>query len=617
MNPYRRKPVWERSTWRIAIFAFLVALSLIGLFARLIQVQLVQGDAFRAAAQENQIRLIPVAAPRGSVVDRNGIPIVRSRPSFVVAVIPSELTDLTSELKRVSQAIGVPVEKLRYQLFNHHGVRYKTFDELDANEPYGPVIVASDLSVQQVVKLTELLVDLPGFDVEAQAVRDYPYGAQGSAFVGYVGQISEDEYKALRNLGYTPNDVVGKDGLEYTYDRYLRGEPGGQRVVVDAQSQVVPGIKLPKKQPVPGDTLVLNIDWRLQRIVEQALANGIRSWAGGRSGIGGAVVVEDPWTGAIRAVASYPSFDPNAFASNDTKKIAHYLTAAPPALFNRAIGAGTPTGSTFKMVTGSAALTTGVVKVNEIVYDSGAWNCYGAMFRDLAAGGLGSTAFVRALAASSDGYFFQMGWRLGNARLRKYALAFGLAAKTGIDLPGEFEGNWPTNASMLKSSGLPLEPSDVCSLAIGQGAMQATPLQMANVESAVVNGGTLYHPHIVAEIRDPHGHIVKRFAPQIIRHVPVTQEALKAVRQGMDEVTDPGGTAYGLAIPGFRFGGKTGTAETQGGSGPNTTWFVAYAPAKHAQIAIAVFVDRSGGYGAQVAAPIARAIMVQYFHKKP
>ncbi len=614
---YRRKPAWERSTWRIAIFALLVALALIGLFARLIQVQLIQGDAFRAAAQENQIRLIPVAAPRGSIVDRNGNLIVRSRPSFVVAVIPSELTDLTSELKSVSQAIAVPVEKLRYQLFNHHGVSYKTFDELDADEPYGPVIIASDLSVQQVVKLTELLVDLPGFDVEAQAVRDYPYGPQGSAFVGYVGQISQDEYKALRNLGYTPNDVVGKDGLEYTYDRYLRGEPGGQRVVVDAQSQVVPGIKLPAKQPVAGDTLVLNIDWRLQRIVERALANGIHSWGGGRSGIGGAVVIEDPWSGAIRAIASYPSFDPNAFASDDSKKIAHYLTAVPPALFNRAIGAGTPTGSTFKMVTGSAALTTGVVKVNEVVYDSGAWNCGGAIFRDLAAGGLGPTGFVRALAASSDGYFFQMGWRLGNARLRKYALLFGLGAKAGIDLPGEFEGNWPTNASMLKSSGLPLEPSDVCSLAIGQGAMQATPLQMADVESAVVNGGTLYHPRVVAEIRDPHGHVVKRFDPQIIRHVPVTQDALKAVRQGMDEVTDPGGTAYGLAIPGLPFGGKTGTAETAGGSGPNTTWFVAYAPAKHATIAMAVFVDRSGGYGAQVAAPIARAIMVQYFHKKP
>ncbi|HET9394100.1 MAG TPA: penicillin-binding protein 2 [Candidatus Rubrimentiphilum sp.] len=617
MNPYLRKRVWERSTLRIVIFIGVAILALLALLARLIQVQLVQGDAFRAAAQENQIRLIPVAAPRGKILDRTGQAIVRSRPSFVVAVIPSELSDVSAELKTVSQAIGLPVATLQDRLLHHHGVRYANVDELDAAEPYGPVIIASELSVAKVAKLTELLVDLPGIDVEVQAVRDYPYGPEGSAFVGYVGQISADEYKELRHLGYSPNDVIGKDGLEYTYDRYLRGEPGGRRVVVDAQSQVVPSIKLPPKEPVPGDTLVLNIDWRLQRIVERALANGIHSWAGNRTGVGGAVVVEDPWTGAIRAIASYPSFDPNAFASNDYKKTYHYLTADPPALFNRAISAGTPTGSTFKMVTGSAAISAGVVKVNEIVYDSGGWNCYGAMFRDLAAGGLGSTSFVRALAASSDGYFFQMGWRLGNERLRKYALEFGLSQKAGIDLPGEFEGNWPTNASMLKSSGLPLEPSDVCSLAIGQGAMQATPLQMANVESAVVNGGTLYRPRVVAEIQDPHGNVIKRFGPKVIRQVGVTQEALKAVRQGMDEVTDPGGTAYGLAIPGFRFGGKTGTAETAGGAGPNTTWFVAYAPAKHAQIAMAVFVDRSGGYGAQVAAPIARAIMVQYFHTKP
>ncbi|HEV2261334.1 MAG TPA: penicillin-binding protein 2, partial [Candidatus Rubrimentiphilum sp.] len=608
MNPRLRKLGWERSTARLVLFACITLIALLGLLGRLIQVQLIQRDAFRTAAQENQIRLIPEAAPRGLIEDRNGIPIARSRPSFVAVVIPSEVKDIDSELAAVSRAIEVPVALLRERLLNHHGVHYHNFDEVAADEPYGPVILAGDLSVAHVVKLTELLPDLPGIDAEVQAVRDYPYHSVGSAFIGYVGQITADEYKALRSQGYSPNDVIGKDGLEYEYDRYLRGEPGGRRVVVDAQSQVVPSIKLPDKDPVAGDTLVLNIDWRLQKIVEKALADGIHSWAGNRAGIGGAVVVLDPWTGAVRALASYPAFDPDAFASDDSKKVSHYLTDQSQPLFNRAITAATPTGSTFKMVTGSAALTTGVVKVNEIVYDSGAWNCYGALFQDLAAGGLGPTGFVHALMASSDGYFFQMGWRLGNARLRKYALAFGLAQKTGIDLPGEFEGNWPTNAWMLKVAGLPLEPSDVCSLAIGQGAMQATPLQMANVESAVVNGGTLYHPRLVAEIRDPRGRLIKQFAPQIIRHVPVTQAALQAVRAGMDEVSDPGGTAYGLAIDGLPFGGKTGTAETAGGAGPNTTWFVAYAPAKHATIAMAVFVDRSGGYGAQVAAPIARAI---------
>jgi len=617
VNVYtRRDRNWQYPLWRVLVFAFFIVCALTLVIARLVQVQLVHGQEYRAAAQANQIRLIPVDAPRGLIYDRSGKVIVRSRPSFFVALVPSAVKDIDGELATVAQTINVPAGKLRERLLHHHGVNYKNFDEVSTYEPYGPVILANDLSVAKVSRLSEILDDLPGVDVEAQAVRNYPYGGWGSAIFGYVGQITPDEYSRLRSQGYSMNDVVGKDGIESEYDRYLRGEPGGQRIVVDAQSQVVPSIKLPPKPPVAGNSLVLNIDWRLQEIAEQALANGIHSWTSGRRKLSGAVAILDPWTGAVRALASYPDYDPNAFASDDNKKVAYYLLDASQPLFNRAIQAATPTGSTFKMITGSAALSSGVVKVNETVYDSGAWNCYGAEFVDMAAGGLGPTQFVHALAASSDGYFYQMGWRLGNARLRYYADKYGIGHKTGIDLPGEFEGNFPTNAWMMKVAGVPLEPSDVCSLAIGQGALQATPLQMALVESAVINGGTLYKPQIVAQIRDLHGNVVKTFPPQVIRQVPVTESSLKAVREGMDQVTEPWGTAYGLAIDGLPYGGKTGTAETAGGAGPNTTWFVAYAPANHARIAMAVFVDRSGGYGAQVAAPIAREIMVKYFNKK-
>lgn len=612
----RRKTPWERSPGRIAVFAALTFFALAAITVRLFTVQVVHGQEYRAAAVANQIRLIPVDAPRGIIYDRFGKVLVRSRPSFVVGIIPSEIRDINAELDRLAETIGVSRATLWQRLLHHHGVNYKNFDEVAIYEPYGPVILASELSVARVARLSELLADLPGIDLEVQPVRDYPHNALGAHIFGYVGQITAEEYKTLRKLGYASNDIVGKDGLENQYDAFLRGQPGGQRIVVDASGQVVPGTKLPAKPPVTGNSMVLNIDWRLQEIAERALANEIKLWGRGRR-LSGAVVIEDPWSGAILALASYPNFDPNDFAGGKYKKIGFYLTDASEPLFNRAISAATPTGSTFKMVTGSAALTTGVVKLDEPVYDSGAWNCYGALFRDIASGGLGRTAFIRALAASSDGYFYQMGYRLGNARLRKYALLYGLSQRSGIDLPGEYEGNWPTNASMLKNTGLPLEPSDVCSLAIGQGAMEATPLQMANVASAVINGGTLFHPRIVAAIRDPRGNVVKTFGPRIIRHVPVTPESLKAVRQGMDEVTDPGGTAYGLAIAGFRFGGKTGTAETGNGAGANTTWFVAYAPAAHAKIAMAVFVNRSGGYGAQVAAPIAREIMVKYFNRKP
>jgi len=614
----RRAPrvSWERSPWRIAGFVAIVAIAVIALVVQLIEVQLVAGQRYRAAALENQVRLIEVAAPRGMIYDRYGHVLVRSRPSFVVGLIPSEISDIDSELPELAHAIDVPEEQLRYRLLHHRGVNYRDFAEVQTYEPYGPVVLASDLPVKTVARLSELLDDLPGVDLEVQPVRDYPLGATGAAVFGYVGQISESEYERRKHEGYTPNDVVGKDGLEYVYDRYLRGVPGGQRVVVDAQEQVVPSIKLPSKAAIPGDTLVTNIDERLERIAQQALDEGIKKVSYGRK-LAGGVVIEDPWTGGILALASYPEYDPNAFADDDDKRVAKYLLDPADPLFDNAIGAATPTGSTFKMVTGTAALSEGVIKPNQVIYDSGAWNCYGYEIRDLL-GGIGNTTFVPALAASSDGYFYQLSWRLGIKRLTKWARLFGIGSKTGIDLPGENAGNWPTPAWELKTFGVPMEPSEVCMLGIGQGAMQATPLQIANIASAVINGGTLWRPEIVREILTPQGAVIKTIDPEVIRHVPGTPQAFYYERAGMAKVTDPGGTAYGLKIKDLPFSGKTGTAETGiNGSGANTTWFVAWAPSNHPVLAMAVFVWHSGGYGASVAAPIARQILVKYFNKSP
>ncbi|HEY1884376.1 MAG TPA: penicillin-binding protein 2 [Candidatus Cybelea sp.] len=607
---------WRLPVWRLAAFCAIVVLALAALTARLIEVQLVDGERYRAAAQANQIRLIPVAAPRGMIYDRHGAIMARSSPSFVVGLIPSEVTDARTELATLSPIVGVDEATLWDRLLRHRGVAYPSFAAVAANEPYGPVVLASGLPVATVARLSEVLSDLPGVDLEVQPIRDYPQGPVASHLIGYVGAITQEEYERLKHQGYTPNDVIGKDGLEFSYDRYLRGVPGGQRVVVDATGAVVSTIKLGSKPPISGDALITNVDWRLQRIVEAALADGLRAAGHGRR-LSGAVVAEDPWNGGILALASYPNYNPNDFAANRWKRVAYDLTDASQPLFDRAIAAATPTGSTFKMVTGSAALTEGVVKVDQVVYDTGGWDCGGYYARDIAAGGLGNTTFVPALAASSDGYFFRLAWWLGNARLRKYALAFGLDAKSGVDLPGENEGNWPTNAWEMRAFGVPMEPSDACFLGIGQGAMQATPLQMDNVASAVINGGALYKPQIVREIRGPDGRVVQRFSPQVIRQVPVTDSALAAVRAGMAKVTDPGGTAYGLAIDGLPYSGKTGTVETAGGNGPNTTWFIAWAPTAHPRLTLAVFVDRSGGYGATVAAPIARQILVKYFNKKP
>src|SRR5581483_9101211 len=227
------------------------------------------------------------------------------------------------------------------------GVTYPNFDSVVAGEPYGPVVLADDLPVAAVARVSEVLTALPGVDLEVQPVRDYPWGEIASHLVGYVGAITQEEYERLKNRGYSPNDVIGKDGLELAYDAYLRGKPGGQRVVVDATGAVVPGSRLPSQAAVPGDTLYTNIDWRLQRIADEALQREIRSLGRGRL-LSGAVVVEDPWTGGILALASYPNYNPNDFAANRWKRIAFDLTDPAQPLFDRAIAAATPTGSTFK-----------------------------------------------------------------------------------------------------------------------------------------------------------------------------------------------------------------------------------------------------------------------------
>ena len=271
------------------------------------------------------------------------------------------------------------------------------------------------------------------------------------------------------------------------------------------------------------------------------------------------------------------------------------------------------------MVTGSAALTEGVVKVDQVVDDTGGWNCGGYYARDIAAGGLGRHDVRSGPRGFERRLLLSAGVVVGLTSVcESMRLPLGSTRKSGIDLPGENEGNWPTNAWEMRAFGVPMEPSEACFLGIGQGAMQATPLQMANVASTVINGGTLYRPQIVREIRRS-GRAARRelhAARDPARPGKARRRSPPFAREWR-RVTQPGGTAYGLGIEGLPYSGKTGTVETAGGNGPNTTWFIAWAPTDRPSVALAVFVDRSGGYGATVAAPIARQILVKYFNKKP
>lgn len=340
----RRTSLHLLTPWKLYAFIGIVVFALGGIVYRLTQVQIVDGTTFELAAQANQIRRIPVAAPRGRIYDRNGVLLVRSRPSFVCGLVPSEVRDPVAMMRLLSKTLGVDERKLWRRLLHHHGIDYAAFDEVANEEPYGPVILADNLTTAQMARLAEAQAELPGVDLEAQPVRDYPYGKLGSHITGYVGAISEDEYKARKNQGYSPNDVVGKDGLEARYDDALRGVPGGEQIEVDAQGRLVR--RLGPVEPVPGHSLTLAIDWRLQAIAERAMSDGLNAWgkSHGRR-VAGALAAIDPRDGGVLALVSYPNFNPNDFTGGiKAATYRGYLDDTLQPLYDRAIGAATATG---------------------------------------------------------------------------------------------------------------------------------------------------------------------------------------------------------------------------------------------------------------------------------
>ena len=448
-------------------------------------------------------------------------------------------------------------------------------------------------------------------------MRDYPHGALGSHLFGYVGAITEEEYERCKHEGYSPNDVIGKDGLEYAYDRYLRGEPGGQRVVVDATGAVVSTYR--RRPPFRATRWSRTSTGGCSRSSKTRSRTGIASLgprppALRRRGRRGSVDRRHPRARELSQLRPATTLPATTFETHSP--LPHRVRREP--LFDRAIAAATPTGSTFKMVTGSAALTEGVVKVDQVVYDTGGWNCGGYYARDIAAGGLGNTTFVPALAASSDGYFFRLSWWLGNAsaaqirarvrpqREERHRLAgrkrgqladqrVGDARFRRTDGTRATRASWESDRARCKPRRYRWPTSRPPSSTAGRSIPRRSCAKFALATAA----------------------IVKTFSPHVIREVPVTPQALAAVRAGMARVTDPGGTAYGLAIAGSdSFRGRPArpkrpaeTGRTRPGSSRGRRAIIQ--PSR-----MAVFVDRSGGYGAQVAAPIARQILVRYFKKK-
>jgi len=611
----------QQKIHRIIALVVIIALALGLLFARLIYVQLAQGEFFGRLADLNQLRTVPVTAPRGVLFDRNGIVIARNRPSFVVQIVPMQIEDPTAEIAELAQLLGIRADDVWRRLLHQNGVAYRDFSSLASAIPLGPINIADDLTPAEVGTFSERSERFPGMSVELVPVRDYPHHTLGSHFLGYVGQITEGEFKTRKSKGYGANDIVGKEGLEYTYDQWLRGRSGGRRIKVNSAGEAVAMVG--NFAATPGNDLALNIDWRLQRDAETAVAEQIRAIAK-RNGhrIGGSAIVEDPNSGAILALVSQPNIDPNDFAAGiSEKRYSAYLHDPLRSLFNRAISGAYPTGSTFKMITSSAALATGLMNADSTRFCGGAFDLNGYVFYDDRAGGHGSLTITQGIAQSCDVFFYQLGHELGIDRIDKYAGAYGIGKRTGVDLPGETTGTLPSPKWKERLYKDVWYAGDTVSVSIGQGYLEASPIQMLKVVSAVANGGTLYAPQLVSEIRDQHGRAIKHFPAINQGQVPVSETDLAIVRQGMlGAIESDYGTAHNVYIPGFHYAGKTGTAENvptvDNPSGRNHAWFVCFAPYDHPKIAVVVFMDESGGFGAVNAAPVAQAIVKSYFHIK-
>lgn len=569
------------------IISVLVIAVLIGRAAYL---QIYQGEYYAGLADGNRIRIVPSMAPRGTFYDRNGELLVTNRPGFSVSLLPLTAPISDDVIDRLSDLLKVPTDEIKTKIAGHSG--------------FNPIRIKTDVTPDIVSIIEEQKSQYPGVVIKVTPIRDYILKQEGAHTFGYVSEINDTELEKMKDEGYKSGDIIGKFGLEKVYDKELRGENGGQQVEVDVSGKPVQ--ILGRKEPVPGDDLELTIDINLQQAAEKAVDEQLTQIGAHAA----AAVVMNPQTGEILAMVSRPAFDPNLFAHGISSKDWNQLNNNPyHPMDNKTITGEYPPGSTFKIVTGTAALTEGVVTPDEQIFDSGHHWIIPKGNADGEA--LGWLNFRTALAHSDNVYFYEMGNRLGIDRLEKYARMFGLGAKTGIDLPYEATGLVANRRYKEKNfDDGEWYLSETFDAAIGQGFNLVTPLQAAMVMGEIAADGKRYKPHVVNRIIAPDGSVVKDFQPELLSQLDVPEEDIKLVQDGLHDVTK-----YGTAASSFRgftvdIAGKTGTAENS--QGRDHGWFVAYGPFDNPNIVVAVIVE-NGGYGSQSAVPIGRKILEAAF----
>jgi penicillin-binding protein 2 len=601
------------------------------LFFRLWALQVISGQQYLEEARNNQVRTFRAPAQRGSIIDRNGKVLVSNVPSTVAQLWPAALDDLSAQertqtLRRVGRLLEVPYRRIEQDL------------EARKSDLLTPVTIKTDVPNAKVNYLLEHQNDFPGVQISQASLRHYHQGTIASQVLGYVSEISQQQVDARRKDGYAPGDRIGQTGVEGAYDMYLRGRPGIGRVYVDALGRVKSAREY-EQLPEAGDNVRLTIDADLQRTAEEALDYGIRiahedgRWAAD----GGALIAMDPNTGEILALASNPSFDPAIYTGRVKQRDLNQLakpSANHPTL-DRAVAGLYPPGSTFKPVTALAALEAGLVSPDELIQCTPKEVVDGQTFTNWDPYINEPMTMTTALAASCDTYFYQLGLRFYERKdspLQSWARDMGFGAKTGVDVGPEEKGLVPTPSWRRRYFKSEIDKiwtsGDSVQLAIGQGDMLVTPLQMTRLYALIASGGKLVEPHIVKSVEEPGSQgqapvILRPYAPKPPKDVQLDSSALRVVQEGLYQATHANyGTSSGIfgAFP-IEIAGKTGTAEKYvrlpGYQGlQDQAWWCGYGPYGNPKLVVCALIE-NGGHGGVAAAPAALKVFEKYFKVDP
>lgn len=570
------------------------------LLGRLVYLQLWRGDYYTKQSDGNRLRQSKIIAPRGLIYDKDGKELVNNLPGY--AVLLQKQSEYKSEtLQAISRLLQIPLEEIQKKI-------------KDNADYYEPVLLKSDLTPNMVTRVEEQRRYIPELMLQVQPIRNYPYHELAVHALGYVGEVSAYEIENGLFKGITQGSIVGKAGLEKSYDKVLRGEDGAFMEEVDVGGNVVKHYDAVK--PTPGKNLQLTIDYRLQKALEDFTDKHLaylRSSGIAPKARAAAVVAVDPRNGAVRAMVSRPDYDPNLFvhgiSSKDWNKINNDDSYP---LNNKVISGEYPPGSTFKIVTGSAAFELNKVRIDEPIFDGGFHPLVPTMGN---AGGevLGWLTFISGLAMSDNVYFYELGYRVGIDNIAKYARIYGFGQKTGIDLEGESNGLVASKQVKREIWNEDWRLGDTFNAAIGQGFNLTTPMQLSVMLSVVANGGIKYQPYLVDSILNADGTLFKKPKREAGKHIDVSQQTIDYMRQGMSATTQEGGTASYFSQLSKPIAGKTGTAENS--HGRDHGLFVAYGPVDDPELVVVCIVEQ-GGFGSTAAGPIVYKAFEEFFKER-